>query len=362
MWTGTPEDRQLVTQLSKKIVEQTAPEEADLFDEMVGEYFADPSPPDLSATHSDDPLGFGLGELLVAVTPAAAAVASAAVGFIVSTLTRAAQDGGAEQVRTRLKQVLGGTKEAASSKPALTPDQLEELRKVARETANRYGMEEAQAEAMTNAMLVALMLGPDAAGSAYRSIKILFLAANPKGTTPLRLDEEIRGIDEALAASQGRGRFQLEQQWAVRVSDLQGLLLRHRPDIVHFSGHGSSTSTIILEDASGYPNQVPPDALSELFRVLGNKTRCIVLNACYSEAQAVGLAEHVDCVVGMTGAEDDRVAISFAAAFYQALAYGENVQTAFDLGVNRARLQGLAGADTPCLRSKHPDLRELRFV
>ncbi len=285
MGTGTPEDRQLVIELSKKIVEQMAPEEADLFDEMIGDYFADPSPPDLSATHSDDPLGFGLGELLVAVTPAAAAVASAAVGFIVSTLTKAAQDEGAEQIRSRQKQVLDGHKEAAANKPPLTPPQLEELRKVARDTAGRYGMDAEQADAMANAILVTLMLGPGAAGEVHRPINILFLAANPKATPPLRLDEEIRGIDEALRASQGRNRFLLEQQWAVRVSDLQGLLLRHRPDIVHFSGHGSPASTIILEDASGYPDEVPSAALSDLFRLLKDNIRCVVLNVCYSEGQ-----------------------------------------------------------------------------
>jgi hypothetical protein len=82
-------------------------------------------------------------------------------------------------------------------------------------------------------------------------INILFLAANPAGTTPLRIDEEVREIDEKLRQGRFRDSFELKQHWAVRVRDLQGLLLRHEPHIVHFSGHGSTASEIILENNAG---------------------------------------------------------------------------------------------------------------
>ena len=36
--------------------------------------------------------------------------------------------------------------------------------------------------------------------------KILILTANPKGTTPLRLDEEVREIDAGLQRAQHRER------------------------------------------------------------------------------------------------------------------------------------------------------------
>ena len=44
---------------------------------------------------------------------------------------------------------------------------------------------------------------------------ILFLAANPKNSTPLRLGEEAKEIAEGLQRSKKRDKFQLEQQWAV---------------------------------------------------------------------------------------------------------------------------------------------------
>ena len=46
--------------------------------------------------------------------------------------------------------------------------------------------------------------------------KILILSANPKNTSPLRLDQEVREIEEGLRRANKREQFQLEQKWAVR--------------------------------------------------------------------------------------------------------------------------------------------------
>ena len=183
-------------------------------------------------------------------------------------------------------------------------------------------------------------------------IKILFLAANPQDTDRLRLDEEVRAIDQALRMAEFRDRFELEQQWAVRVSDLQGLLLRFKPHVVHFSGHGSTFSEIILENAQGNAQAVPEEALARLFRVLKGNIRCVVLNACYSKVQARAIAREIDCVIGMSKAITDPSAINFSASFYQALAYGESVQTAFDLGCLQINMEGLGEEDTPKLKAR----------
>lgn len=195
-----------------------------------------------------------------------------------------------------------------------------------------------------------------------RSIRILFLAANPKDTHSLRLDEEIRSIDISLRQAEFRDRFDIKQHWALRVTDLQGYLLRHRPDIVHFSGHGSPLSEIILEDNNGKSHPVSPRALSQVFSVLKDNVRCVVLNACYSEHQAQAIAQHIDCVVGMSKAIGDTAAISFAAAFYQALGYGRNVKTAFDLGCAQIDLENLDEQDTPKLLALNCNPVDITFV
>jgi hypothetical protein len=196
----------------------------------------------------------------------------------------------------------------------------------------------------------------------YAAIKVLFLAANPTDTARLRMDEEIRSIDQVLCQSRFRDRFEIRQHWAVRVTDIQSYLLRHKPDIVHFSGHGSASGEIVLEDDSGASHPVSVQALSRLFSILRDNIKCVVLNACYSEKQAQAIAEHVDCVVGMSKAIGDSAAISFAAAFYQALGYGRDVRTAFELGCNQIDLASLSQEDVPKLLAVRGDPERTAFI
>ncbi len=192
-------------------------------------------------------------------------------------------------------------------------------------------------------------------------ITILFLASNPHDTPRLALDEEVRSIDERLRRAEFRDVFEIKQHWAVRISDLQEIFLRHKPTIVHFSGHGITTSGIILQDDSGKNRPVPSRALSSLFSVLREEIRCVVLNACYSKKQAEAIAEHIDCVVGMTNAISDLAAISFASAFYQALGYGQSVKTAFDLGCGQIHMEELGEHETPILLSPKVDPSSITF-
>ena len=193
-------------------------------------------------------------------------------------------------------------------------------------------------------------------------IKILFLAANPADRDRLRLDAEMRAIDLALQQAAFRDRFDITMHGAVRAADLRGYLLRHKPDIVHFSGHGDQSSEIVLEDSSGKSHPVSVRALSSLFSVFKDNIRCVVLNACYSEQQAKAIAEHIDCVIGMSKAIGDTAAISFAMAFYQALGYGRSVKTAFDLGCAQIDLENLGEQDTPKLLALNSDPKTVVFV
>lgn len=198
---------------------------------------------------------------------------------------------------------------------------------------------------------------------AQKPIKILFLAANPKDTDRLRLDEEIREIDHALRQAKFRDEFDIEQHWAVRVAELQGLLLRHEPDVVHFSGHGSSKGEIVLEDgAVGESQTTSLRALSRLFELLNDNIRCVILNACYTKPQAEEIAKHVPCVIGMSKAIGDAAAIQFASAFYQALGYGKNIRTAFALGCGQIDLVGLNEQDTPQLLVQNKMSEEMVLV
>lgn len=173
-------------------------------------------------------------------------------------------------------------------------------------------------------------------------IKILFLAANPESTRQLKLDEEIRAISEKTRASEQRDSLELISAWAVRPDDLIQLLNMHKPQIVHFSGHGSLSGEIYLVDNSGQAKPVSARALKALFSTLKDNLRLVVLNACFSETQAESLQEVVDFVVGMRSSFNDSAAVVFSASFYRALGFARTVQEAFEQGVTALLLEGFS--------------------
>jgi hypothetical protein len=161
--------------------------------------------------------------------------------------------------------------------------------------------------------------------------KILILAANPKGTSPLRIDEEVREIQAGLERSRQREQFEIAARWAVRWEDVRRAMIDFQPQIVHFSGHGEGERGIIFEDAAGGIQQVGGNSLHLLFENFP-QVECVFLNACYSEHQAIAINQTVACVVGMSQAIIDRAAIEFAVAFYDGVLAGWDYDRAFALG------------------------------
>jgi hypothetical protein len=181
--------------------------------------------------------------------------------------------------------------------------------------------------------------------------KILFLASNPTATGRLRLDKEVREIDEGLKRSNERDQFDLIPKFAVRVEDLRRSLLDHAPRIVHFSGH-SGIGGIVLEDELGQPSQVPSEALASLFKLFAKETHCVILNVCYSDSQAEAISEHIPYVIGMGAAISDQAAIEFAVGFYDALGAGKSIEDAFEFGQNAIALKNLPEDQIPVLKKK----------
>ena len=184
-------------------------------------------------------------------------------------------------------------------------------------------------------------------------LRVLFLAANPLSTAHIALDTEHREVTERVRMSAQRDQVNIVSRWAVRPRDLQQAILEVVPHIVHFSGHGSGLAGIRLQGPGSNTIEVTSEALSSLFQIVKEDVRAVVLNACYSEHQANAIAEHIDFVVGMKSSVTDVAACEFAAAFYQAIAYGKSIKTAFQLGVNAIQLEGLTGEeDIPVLHTR----------
>ncbi|MDZ7954486.1 CHAT domain-containing protein [Nostoc sp. DedQUE09] len=188
--------------------------------------------------------------------------------------------------------------------------------------------------------------------SSNGQIKILFLAADPSDAARLRLGQELRDIRERLQLAKERDRFILDSRESVRPGDISQAIFDFEPQIVHFSGHGTSTGELCLEDLLGKYQPVQPDALAALFELVADQINCVMLNACYSEAQAKAIAEHIPFVIGMNKAIGDQAAIAFAVGFYKALGARRTIDQAYKFGCVEIRLQGIAEHLTPVLYTK----------
>jgi hypothetical protein len=180
---------------------------------------------------------------------------------------------------------------------------------------------------------------------------ILLLAANPRGTSSLRLQEEEREIKEKLRLA-GYGKVPVNSTGATRPRDIQQAMLDFKPQIVHFSGHGTGQDGLVFEDAVGQEKLVSSEALANLFKLFSKRVECVVLNACYSESQAKAIVQHIDYVIGMSQGIGDHAAIEFAVGFYTALGAGESIDFAYELGCNAIHLEGIPEYLTPVIYKK----------
>jgi len=181
---------------------------------------------------------------------------------------------------------------------------------------------------------------------------ILVLASSPTNEARLRLDKEVREIDEGLRRSQHREKFTLQQRGAVRPDDLRRAMLDFNPQIVHFSGHGSGEDGLVLENDLGKAQLVSTEALANLFKRFATRgLECVVLNACYSEIQANEIVKHIDYVVGMNSSIGDDATIKFAVGFYDELGAGYSYEDAYHGGCDAIALQGIPEENTPVFKN-----------
>jgi len=181
------------------------------------------------------------------------------------------------------------------------------------------------------------------------TFSILFLAADPSNSSRLRLGEELREIQEKLQLAQLREQFELHQRMSVRPADISQALLDVQPQIVHFSGHGTSAGALCFENQVGEIHFIQPEALAALFEQFESRVDCVVLNACYSEIQANAIGKHIRYVIGMNKAIGDKAAIAFAIGFYQGLGAGRSIEEAYKLGCIQIGLQDIPENLTPVL-------------
>lgn len=193
-------------------------------------------------------------------------------------------------------------------------------------------------------------------------LRILFFAASPADHVSLDVEAEFKDIESEFDRSPHPDRFDCRFVPAVRRADLLRQLLKFKPQVVHFSGHGTTQDVLLLENDHGLAEPVGADELELLFETVPPQYRphVVVFNACYSEVQAIAVTKVIDCAIGMASAIEDRAALAFAQGFYLALSLGLTV----DRAVASGRLAMPSGMGTlPILHVRaEASLSEIKLV
>ncbi|MDX2133254.1 MAG: transporter substrate-binding domain-containing protein [Saprospiraceae bacterium] len=184
--------------------------------------------------------------------------------------------------------------------------------------------------------------------------RILFVSANPIGTSQLRLNKEFSEIKKCLEKAKS-GMFLLQTSLSATPRDIRSDLLTFKPHIVHFSGHGSKTDGIYLENEYGKMQYTTTEALTGLFLLFSEQVECVLLNACYSEEQGRAISAHIDLVIGMNDEINDKSAIEYSKGFYDALVVGETIEVAHQHGCNAILMHDPREKTRPIIhKSKNP--------
>lgn len=148
MLTDPNEKQTLITEISKEIVAEIAPEEMELFDDLIADYFDHPTPPVHAARQGDDPLAFGLETLVIAVTPAVAAAISGVIAYLWQEAVATAKEESAAAIKDKIKALFHQESEGKVTLEPLTKEQLVMVKKVAQKEAETWGMQPQMAQQM----------------------------------------------------------------------------------------------------------------------------------------------------------------------------------------------------------------------
>jgi hypothetical protein len=187
--------------------------------------------------------------------------------------------------------------------------------------------------------------------------KILILSANPWNTNRLGLDEEYQRIQELWENSDGQEQFELRYYPALRGEELQQKVLKFKPNLIHFSGHGEENGLIFADLVGDNAYEVSKQALAQLFKLCAPDLKAVFLNACHSAKQAEAIVEQVGYVIGMNAAINDLAAVSFSQGFYTVIFSQPrlDIEQAFQAGLNQMAIAHISEAE-----QKKPVLQKRR--
>lgn len=185
------------------------------------------------------------------------------------------------------------------------------------------------------------------------AVKVAFILASPVGAVGINVGLDFREAVAAVQASEHRSKLHLVPFLAAHPGMLLDALNKHRPEIVHFSGHGGDEALLFdhhdAQAVGGF--EVDFTAVNCMLAATDNPPKLLILAACETVDGAEQFLETVEIVIAMSASVSDAAAATFSARFYSAVVEGQSVGKAFEQAKAYMKAIGVIGADLPTLFS-----------
>ena len=169
---------------------------------------------------------------------------------------------------------------------------------------------------------------------------ILIVESNPKNTRRLaQINAEQKAIRHAIIESGAEDAFTIETENAATISGLGKAIVRYKPEIIHFMGHGEGEDGLCFHGEDGKKQLLDNEALDLIFEKASRSAKLVFLNACYSSVQASVIAKYINHVIGMSDKIPDETAVNFSKEFYHYIGLKESYIDSF--GWAMAIMKGL---------------------
>lgn len=177
-------------------------------------------------------------------------------------------------------------------------------------------------------------------------LRILFLAANPVDQARTFVEFEFESIQKMFLREGFKNRLEIIPIMDTNPDNFITYILHYRPNIVHFSGHGSEEGLVLTDDKSKKGIPIPKERLADVFKLFKEVVGCVVLNACFSLPQAESIKEYISYVIGTDSKLTAGIATKFSSKFYEALGNGETIEFAFEfarvgVGLTDSRIENI---------------------
>lgn len=149
---------QTVSEIARDLLAQLAPQEKALFRSISESYFKNPEKTLSDNKAKDEMLGFGAAETITLLTPVVLAVSGDVVKFLLAEAQKAMQSESTNLINETVKSWFGKfrQKDDKKSPPPLTPEQLEQVRKIATKKAQQLKLSEKNTKLLAEAIVGSL--------------------------------------------------------------------------------------------------------------------------------------------------------------------------------------------------------------